>query len=153
MRTLTDDDFRMLRDFRSGIRRFQRWSEERAADEGLTPAQHQLLLTVKGDPDASGPTIGDIAYHLLVRHHSAVELIDRAEAVGLVRRRDDPVDHRIVRIELTPAGERKLRALSALHIEELARLAPKVRSLWSGLEPEAGARTERTKSRVGRRTP
>jgi DNA-binding MarR family transcriptional regulator len=147
MRTLTDEDFRRLRDFRSGLRRFQRWSEERAADEGLTPAQHQLLLTVKGHDEPAGPTIGDVAYHLLVRHHSAVELIDRAEAVGLVRRKDDDTDHRVVRIELTRAGEQKLRALSALHLEELGRLGPRFRSLWSGLEPS----TEKQKAPPPRR--
>ena len=80
---LTDDDFAELLRFRDALRRFLRWSEDQARAAGLTPAQHQLLLAVRGhDGD---PTIGDVAEHLLLRHHSAVELVDRAERAGLLR--------------------------------------------------------------------
>jgi DNA-binding MarR family transcriptional regulator len=80
-RRLTDGDFRELLRFRDALRRFQRWSEGEAAAAGLTPAQHQLLLAVRGhDGD---PTIGDVADHLMLRHHSAVELVDRAERAGV----------------------------------------------------------------------
>jgi DNA-binding MarR family transcriptional regulator len=67
---------RLLR-FRTGLRRFLRWSAEQAALAGLTPAQHQLLLAVRGHPEPQGPTIRDVAGYLLLRHHSAVELVDR----------------------------------------------------------------------------
>lgn len=108
---------------RTALRRFERWSEQQARVAGLTPAQHQLLLAVKGHPDPSGPTIGDVANYLLLQHHSAVGLVDRAEAAGLVTRRREGVDHRVVRLRLTRDGERLLRALSKVHAEELARLA------------------------------
>jgi DNA-binding MarR family transcriptional regulator len=68
--------------------------------------------------------MSDVANYLLVRHHSAVELVDRAEAAGLLERRPDPEDHRLVRLVLTPTGSNKVSSLSRLHVEELRRLAP-----------------------------
>lgn len=133
MRRLSDDDFERLLMFRSGLRRFLHWSDERASAAGLTPAQHQLLLAVRGHSDGD-PTIGDIANHLLIRHNSAVELIDRASAAGLVRRSVDHADQRIIHIELTKEGNKTLEGLTALHLEELARVAPTFRKLWAGLE-------------------
>lgn len=128
---LEDGDYRQLLAFRDGLRRFLRWSEEQAKAAGLTPAQHQLLLAVRGhDGD---PTVGDLAEHLLLRHHSVVGLVDRAEQAGLVRRVVDEDDHRVVRIRLTRSGARRLASLSAAHLEELRRLAPKVEPLWAGL--------------------
>lgn len=119
-RRLTDGDFRELLRFRDALRRFHRWSEAEASSAGLTPAQHQLLLAVRGhDGD---PTIGDVAEHLMLRHHSAVELVDRAERAGLLRRRIDPDDRRVVHLELTADGEARLAALSATHLDELRRL-------------------------------
>ena len=69
-----------LLEFRTGLRRFLHWSEEQARAAGLTAAQHQLLLAVRGHD--GGPTIGEVAEQLLLRHHSAVELVDRAERPG-----------------------------------------------------------------------
>jgi DNA-binding MarR family transcriptional regulator len=86
MRALTEQDYERLLAFRTGLRRFLAWSGQQAEAAGITPAQHQLLLAIRGHPDPRGPTIGDIAGYLLVRHHSAVELIDRAVAAGLVVR-------------------------------------------------------------------
>jgi DNA-binding MarR family transcriptional regulator len=130
----TDADYELLLELRTGIRLFLHWSEEQAARAGLTAAQHQLLLAIRGHADPRGPTIGDVANSLLLRHHSAVGLVDRAEAAGLVARRADEGDQRVVRLRLTPAGSRRIRQLSALHLEELTRLAPRFRALWSGLE-------------------
>lgn len=129
-----DIDYRRLLQLRTDLRRFLRWSEEQAAGAGLTPAQHQLLLTIRGHAGERGPTIGEAADSLLLRHHSAVGLVDRAEKAGLVERRRDEEDHRIVRLRLTPHGEELLERLSAVHLEELERLAPRIRGLW--LEPE-----------------
>lgn len=130
-RTLTDDDFERLLDFRDGLRRFFRWSDDQAKGVGLTAAQHQLLLVVRGH--GSPPSIGDVADHLLLRHHSAVELVDRAEAAGLVERLDDADDQRVVRLGLTTEGAAKVEALAAAHLEELSRLRPRFTSLWSDL--------------------
>ena len=136
---LTDEDYARLLALRAGLRHFQRWSEQQAKEAGLTPAQHQLLLAIRGHGDPRGPTVGEVADYLLLRHHSAVELIDRADSAGLVTRSRDPDDHRVVRLQLTKVGADRLEALSALHVEELERLALRLPAAWKGL-----ARVQRT---------
>ena len=117
---LSDTDFTELLRFRDGLRRFMHWSEEQARAAGLTPAQHQLMLAIRGhDGD---PTIGEVAAHLLLKHHSTVELVDRAERAGLIRRHADAADHRVVRLRLTAKGARRLAELSTGHLAELHRL-------------------------------
>ena len=132
---LSDGDYEDLLTLRTGLRRFLRWSEQQAEAAGLTPAQHQLLLAFRGHTDRRGPTVGEVADYLLLRHHSAVGLVDRADAAGLVRRARDPEDHRVVRLQLTAAGQKRLEALSELHREELHRLALRLPSAWRGLMP------------------
>jgi DNA-binding MarR family transcriptional regulator len=134
-RRLRDHDFQRLLAFRDGLRRFQRWSEHAARQVGLTPAQHQLLLAIRGH--GSQPSVRDVASHLLLRHHSAVELVDRAVAAGLVARMGDPDDQRVVRLRLTDEGEAKVQALAAAHLEELSRLRPQFESLWDRLPEPA----------------
>lgn len=131
---LANAEYERLLAFRDGLRRFLHWSEEQAATVGLTAAQHQLLLAVRGHPGPDAPAIGDVAAHLLLRHHSAGELVDRAEAAGLLVRQVDPDDRRVVRLALTKEGSRRLGALTALHLEELTRLGPRLSRLWAGLD-------------------
>lgn len=121
---LDADDFANLLEFRTMLRRFERWSEQQARAVGLTPTQHQLLLAVKGHKDRRGPTIRELADYLLLRHHSTVELVNRVEAGNLVRRLGDPDDARVVRVRLTELGEDRLAQLTTMHIAELRRLAP-----------------------------
>ena len=134
-RDLDDADYRRLLQFRIGLRRFLHWSEEQAERAGLTPAQHQLLLAIRGHEGEPGPTIGDVAGYLLLRHHSAVGLVDRAEKAGLVQRLEDTGDRRVVRLRLTPLGAGTLQQLSAAHLEEIQRLTPRIQELSQGLEP------------------
>jgi DNA-binding MarR family transcriptional regulator len=136
MSGLDQQDYERLLAFRTGLRRFLSWSGQQAAAAGITPAQHQLLLAVRGHPDLRGPTIGEIAGYLLVRHHSAVELIDRAEAAGLVARRADSEDGRTVRVALTADGRKRLERLAAAHLEELDRMTSELHTLWAGLEAD-----------------
>jgi DNA-binding MarR family transcriptional regulator len=136
--TPSDDDYRRLLELRTGLRRFLHWSERHARAAGLTPAQHQLLLAIRGHPDGRGPTVGEIAAYLLLRHNSAVELIDRAEGAGLVAREPDADNLSVVRLRLTELGARKLEDLSEQHLEELAHLAPTMHALWDALEPTDG---------------
>jgi DNA-binding MarR family transcriptional regulator len=131
--SLHDRDYQRLLAFRTGLRQFLRWSEAQAEAAGVTPAQHQLLLAVRGHADRRGPSVGEIAEALLLRHHSAVELVDRAESAELVRRVVDDADRRIVRVRLTAGGARVLARLSEAHLEELGRLAPRIRGLYDGL--------------------
>lgn len=134
-----DDDYRRLLAFRTGLRRFLQWSEEQAHAVGLTAAQHQLLLAVRGlshaTTGATAPTVGDLSEALLAKHHSTVGLIDRAEAAGLVQRHRDDDDKRVVRIELTAQGTRLLAGLSAQHLAELDQLAPVLRALIRDAAP------------------
>jgi len=129
-----DAEYRRLLEFRTGLRRFLRWSQDQATAVGLTPAQHQLLLAIRGHEDPRGPTIGEAAGYLLLRHHSTVELVDRAVAAGLVERAGDPDDERVVRLRLTPTGVARLELLAELHLEELLRLAPMMQAVWRDLE-------------------
>jgi DNA-binding MarR family transcriptional regulator len=118
----SDADYRRLLRFRTELRRFLHWSEEQAEGMGITPAQHQLLLAVRGTDDPDGPRMGDVADAMMLRHHSAVGLVDRTSEAGLVRRVEDRLDHRVVRLQLTAKGRNKLAALSHRHAEELERL-------------------------------
>ena len=137
--TLEQRHYERLLDFRTGLRRFLRWSAEQADTAGLTPAQHQLLLAIRGHRDPAGPTIRDVAGYLLIRHHSAVELVDRAVAAGLVERTQDADDSRAVRLRLTADGDQRLAQLTAVHLEELERLAPQLEALWDGLDTAVDA--------------
>jgi DNA-binding MarR family transcriptional regulator len=132
---LDDADYRSLLRFRISLRRFLHWSEEQAEKAGLTPAQHQLLLAIRGHEGEAGPTIGEVAGYLLLRHHSAVGLVDRAEKAGLVERLEDGGDRRVVRLRLTPLGARLLLQLTATHLEEIQRLTPRIQEISQGLEP------------------
>jgi DNA-binding MarR family transcriptional regulator len=129
-RSLNDADYRRLLGFRTSLRRFLRWSEERAAEAGLSAVQHQLLLAVRGHAGPVAPTIGEIADQLLIKHHSAVELVNRAEDARLIRRIQDRADRRVVRVELTADGGRRLARLTERTIAELSRSSPDLRAEW-----------------------
>jgi DNA-binding MarR family transcriptional regulator len=118
----SDETYRRLLAFRTELRRFDQWSKAAAEEHGLTHAQHQLLLAVRGAEGAHGPTIGEVAEALLVKHHTAGELVNRTQAHGLLERVRDDVDHRRVHLRLTPEGERVLRQLTDVHLAELRRL-------------------------------
>src|SRR5689334_334873 len=121
---LTSADYRALSDFRYQIRRFLYFSEEAARHEGLEPQQHQMLLAIRALAENDPPTIGDLAGHLLVRHHSAVGLIDRLAERGLVERTRNAEDRRLVQVRLTDAREAVLKHLAGIHREELRKSGP-----------------------------
>ena len=131
-------DFASLLEFRTALRRFNHWSEQQAKAVGLTHAQHQLLLAVKGHRGSQEPTIGDVADYLLLRHHSAVELVNRAQAGDLIERHRDSSDGRIVRLRLTPKGEKCLEQLTALHVAELQQLGPLLQDVIDGKNLQHG---------------
>ena len=123
MPRLTRQDFERLLEFRVTLRRFHRWSEDQAQAEGLTHVQHQLLVAIKGHHGKVPPAMGDLAGYLLLRPHSTVELIDRAQDAGLVARTPDGDDGRVVRVRLTSEGERILQKLTQAHLDRLHELA------------------------------
>jgi len=118
---LSDREYQALARFRHALRVFQHFSEQAAREAGITPAQHQLLLAVRGHPGGDPPVVSDLAEALQLRHHSVVELIDRADAAGLVRRTQDPADQRRQRVRLTATGREVLERLSVVHRDELRR--------------------------------
>jgi DNA-binding MarR family transcriptional regulator len=122
-RALRDEDYQRLLAFRSELRRFLSWSEQTAREAGLTPSLHQLLLVLRGHPTAPGPTIGEVAEELHIRHHSAVELVQRAQAAGLLRRERDALDHRRVHLSLTTHGREQLEMLTREHLGRIPALA------------------------------
>ena len=123
-RVPTDQQYQRLLAFRTALRRFDQWSREAAEEHGLTHAQHQLLLAIRGSRSEGGPSIGEVAETLFVRHHTATELVDRAQRHGLVGRVKSAEDGRRVQLRLTANGQQVLDALTAVHLEELRRLGP-----------------------------
>ena len=131
--TLTRAHYESLAEFRYALRKFLHFSEAAAHSAGLTPQQHQALLAIKGFPGGGHITIGELAERLQIKHHSAVGLADRLTREKHIRRATDPRDHRQVRLTLTKRGENKLAALSAIHREQLQRIAPQLDNLLAAL--------------------
>jgi len=127
--TIKQADYQRLSEFRYLIRRFLEFSQLQAEDAGLTPRQHQALLAIKGFPGGGPVAIGDLAERLRIRHHSAVELVNRLCEAGLVARDQDKDDHRRVLLQLTERAEDCLAELSAAHVDELSRIEPMLRRL------------------------
>jgi DNA-binding MarR family transcriptional regulator len=115
-------DYVALARIRFEIRKFLAFSEAAARKEALTPQQHQALLSIKGFSEEKSVSVGEVADFLLIRHHTAVELIDRMAKLGLVLRSPDPEDGRRSLIRLTSEGERRLRKLSEVHAQELSEI-------------------------------
>lgn len=120
---LTDQDYVALADFRHALRRFQAFSEARAADVGLTPQQHQALLAIRAAA-AEDATIGYVADRLILKPHSATGLVDRLVALELVTRQAASEDRRRFILRLTKKADMLLASLSATHREEIGRLKP-----------------------------
>ncbi len=125
-RYISEPQYRALAEFRYQLRKFLHFSENAARSAGLESQQHQLLLALKGMPKGKLATIGELAERLQLRHHSAVGLVDRLEARGLVRRKHLARDRRVVAVQLRPRGERVLRALSLHHHNMLQTAEPRL---------------------------
>src|SRR5437868_1220416 len=117
-------DYRALANFRHALRQFLEFSGGAAKSVGLTPQQHQAMLAIIGAPEGQAVTVGYLAERLLLKHHSAVELIDRLVEIDLVTRQPDAADRRKVLLSLTSKSKRLLTKLSATHLEELRRIRP-----------------------------
>ena len=120
MKKLTLSDYQALAEFRYQIRKFLHFSEQAVRNAGLEHAQYQLMLAIKGMPSGIRPRIRELANRMQIRHHSAVELINRLEAGGYVRRRRAADDRREVLLVLTSSGERTLEELALHHHEEVS---------------------------------
>ena len=127
-------DYVALAGFRYAVRRFLAFSNAAAADAGLTSQQHQALLAIKGFGGTDGLSVGDLAERLLIRNHTAVELVDRLMRAGLVERSHDPADRRRVLISVSEQGEARLANLSSTHLDELRRLRPALLRMLEDIE-------------------
>ena len=140
MKKLTLSDYQALAEFRYQIRKFLHFSEQAVQAAGLERGQYQLMLAIKGMPEGVRPRIRELADRMQIQHHSAVELINRLEKGGYVRRERAQEDRREVLLALTPKGERVLGSLALHHHEELRSAAP---GLVAALQPvDAGERRE-----------
>jgi DNA-binding MarR family transcriptional regulator len=119
---LSKQDFEALSDFRYQLRRFLRFSEEAARAEGVTVQQYLLMLHIRGCPDKTWASVGELAERLQAKQHGVVALVNRCEAAGLVSRKVNPDDRRVVQIHLLAKGERCLNRLATLHRTELESL-------------------------------
>ena len=117
-------NFKAMAEFRYQIRRFLRFSENAARQEGIEPQQHQLLLAVRGLPDGVKPTIRALAERMQLQHHSTVELIDRLVERGFLCRLRATDDRRNVLVKLTREGEKFLQKLALHHLQELQSVGP-----------------------------
>src|ERR1700754_3337747 len=117
-------DYEALANFRFELRKFLAFSETAATKAGLTPQQHQALLTIKGFSSQMPISIGELAKLLFIKHHTAVELVDRMTKLGLLSRVVDDSDGRRALVKLTREGEQRLRKLSRIHSEELGAVGP-----------------------------
>ena len=126
MKKLTLSDYQALAEFRYQIRRFLHFSEEVVKQAGLERGQYQLMLAVKGMADGVRPRIRELATRMQIRHHSAVELVNRLEVRGFVHRTRARDDRREVLLALTPRGEKVLGELALHHHDQLRSAAPEL---------------------------
>ncbi len=123
---LSAADYLRLGAFRYSLRRFLHFSESQTARLGLTGQQYQAMLVLKSGAGRTPVTINDLAREMFIRHNSAVGLVDRLVARGLVARAVVPDDRRRVRLRLTAAGERVLARLASIHRHKLRRIGPNI---------------------------
>src|ERR1700733_10050832 len=148
-RVLSRTEFQRLAEFRFQLRRFLHFSNAAAEAAGLRPQQYQLLQCVYGMPDELPPTIAHVAARMLLKHNSAVELVDRTIEQGWLRRSTDPTDHRRILLRMTPLGEKLLGSLAAWHLRELEETGPElIRALRRVLlTPQQAANGEQSASK------
>ena len=130
---LTTRDYARLAAFRYALRKFLRFSEEAAAEVGITGQHYQAMLILRACPDGERVTIADLARQLLIKHNSAVELVDRLVDEDLVAREASSADRRKVELYLTSRGRQLLAKLAATHRRELQRIGPILKRFFAEL--------------------
>jgi len=126
---LTTADYARLAAFRHGLREFLRFSEDAAERVGLSAQHYQAMLILRATPDGSRTTINELARQLLIKHNSAVGLVDRLTKQGLVRRAPSSTDRRKVELMLSARGRLVLAKLAEVHRRELERIGPELKRL------------------------
>jgi DNA-binding MarR family transcriptional regulator len=120
MTQLHPDDYEALAELRYLGRKFLRFSKDwLRANAGLTPEQYEALLAIKASSSSDGLTISQLSERLQVRHHSAVNIVDRLTERKLVRRETGEADRRQRHVQLTAKGEKLIQELASMHYKEL----------------------------------
>ena len=133
-------DYAQLAAFRHALRKFLRFSELAAAEAGITGQHYQAMLVVRSRPEDERVTINDLAQQLLIRHNSAVELVDRLVEEDLLTREGSPSDRRKVELHLTARGRQVMAKLAAMHRRELQRIGPILKRFFAELSRPARPR-------------
>ena len=133
-------DYAQLAAFRHALRKFLRFSEDAAAEAGITGQHYQAMLVVRSCPEEARVTINDLAQQLLIKHNSAVELVDRLVEQDLLTREASPRDRRKVELSLTTRGRNVLAKLAAVHRAELHRIGPVLERFFADLSRPERAR-------------
>ncbi|HVB40418.1 MAG TPA: MarR family transcriptional regulator [Terriglobales bacterium] len=120
---ISKSDIEALAQFRYALRQFLRFSERAARQAGITPQQHQLLMTIKGMQGRNWANVAEVAERLQVSHHAAVALVTRAQNLKLVKRTQGKKDRRTVQVSLTARGEDLISQLAEMNHHELGQLA------------------------------
>lgn len=149
-RPLNSGEYVALAAFRYQLRKFQRHMEEQVRDAGLNPQQYQLVLAVKGLPLSQSPTIGALAERMQLNHNSMVELVDRCQRRGLLRRERNGPDRRQVMLSITGRGEALLRKLGTAARQELMDSGPSLVDAVQRLT--RGAAASNSRQRASKRT-
>lgn len=133
-RDLTIADYQALGAFRHALRKFLAFSAAGAEAQGLTIQQHQALLAIKAHPGPDAMSVGELAQSLLIKNHSAGELVGRLAERGLAERRPSPEDRRRVLLAITPQGEVVLEVISRSNLGKLKRSVPAFADLLRALD-------------------
>jgi DNA-binding MarR family transcriptional regulator len=130
---LRTEDYARLAAFRHELRQFLRFSEEAAERAGLSAQHYQAMLVLRACPEGQAVSINDLAGELLIRHNSAVGLVDRLVDERLVVREASQVDRRKVELRLSARGRQVLARLAQIHRDELERIGPALERLIANI--------------------
>jgi DNA-binding MarR family transcriptional regulator len=139
---LKTSDYARLAAFRGAVREFLHFSEEAAAKAGLTTQHYQAMLILRACPEGRSVAINDLARELLIKHNSAVGLVDRLVREGLVAREVAPEDRRKVVLRLSGRGRQVLAKLAGMHRRELERIGPLLKRLIADVFREGPSKPE-----------
>lgn len=144
---ITNEEFARLAAFRLALRSFLHFSEEAAAQVGLTGQHYQALLILRAAASGEPVTINDLAQQLFLKHNSTVGVVDRLASDGLLVRAPSSVDRRKVELRITPRGSRLLARLADRHRSELRRIGPELEEFFHELsDGQAGRKAVRRAS-------
>src|SRR3954454_24451596 len=118
--TLTPENYEALAELRYLGRKFLRFSKDLLGERaGLNPEQYEALLAIKAFATEKGLTISQLSERLQVKHHSAINIVDRLVDRKLITRELDREDRRQRHLKLTEKGEKLIQEMAGFHFKEL----------------------------------